>query len=63
MGTSLAAKLDALRSHPTVGDIRGKGLMQGIEFVQDKSTKAPSEPQLKFCRELAHEAVEKRVGF
>jgi adenosylmethionine-8-amino-7-oxononanoate aminotransferase len=26
--------LDGLRRHPIVGDIRGKGLMAGIEFVQ-----------------------------
>ncbi|NQY73954.1 MAG: aspartate aminotransferase family protein [Candidatus Margulisbacteria bacterium] len=32
---------DALADHPYVGDIRGKGLMIGIEFVTDKSSKAP----------------------
>jgi len=26
-------------NHPQVGDIRGKGLMCAVEFVQDKSTK------------------------
>lgn len=58
MGTYLAAKLEGLRSHPTVGDIRGKGLMQGIEFVQDKTTKTPLDPQCTFWRALAHEALE-----
>ena len=28
------SQLDGLRRHPIVGDIRGKGLMAGIEFVQ-----------------------------
>ena len=29
----------ALADHPHVGDIRGKGLMCAVEYVQDKSTK------------------------
>jgi adenosylmethionine-8-amino-7-oxononanoate aminotransferase len=30
----------ALGDHPHVGHIRGKGLMVGLEFVQDRRTKA-----------------------
>lgn len=30
-----------LESNPYVGDIRGMGLFQGVEFVQDRLTKAP----------------------
>jgi adenosylmethionine-8-amino-7-oxononanoate aminotransferase len=40
-GAALLKNLQAaLGSHPHVGDVRGKGLMCGIEFVQDKGTKA-----------------------
>ncbi|WP_353094397.1 aspartate aminotransferase family protein [Tissierella praeacuta] len=40
-GDYLMEKLEALYDYPMVGDIRGKGLMIGIEFVKDKETKEP----------------------
>ena len=40
-GTHLLTRLQsALAAHPHVGEVRGKGLMCGIELVQDKSTKS-----------------------
>ncbi|MGI9316056.1 MAG: aspartate aminotransferase family protein [bacterium] len=36
---------DALESHPNVGNIRGQGMMHGIEIVKDKSTKEWFEPE------------------
>jgi len=33
--------VDALGSHPHVGDIRGKGAFWALEYVQDKATKEP----------------------
>ena len=34
-------------NHPYIGDIRGKGLMIGIEFVQNKTTKVPHPTFMK----------------
>lgn len=42
MGALLHQELRArLANHPLVGDIRGRGLLAGIEFVQDRSTRQP----------------------
>jgi 4-aminobutyrate aminotransferase len=41
----LAGCRELMKKHEIVGDVRGKGLMIGIEFVKDRSTKerAPTE--------------------
>ena len=44
MGEILQRRLEALSDHPLVGDVRGVGLMGGVELVADKATKAPFEP-------------------
>lgn len=42
LGARLLAGLQTLRDLPVVGDVRGLGLMCGIELVQDQRTKAPA---------------------
>ncbi len=39
----LKTLFDIQRRHPTIGDVRGKGLMIGVEFVEDPETKAYAE--------------------
>jgi 4-aminobutyrate aminotransferase len=42
MGEYLLDILQEIQArHPSIGDVRGKGLMIGIEFVKDPATKAP----------------------
>lgn len=45
IGKHLVTELDsAFAEHPNVGDIRGRGLLVGIELVADRATKAPANP-------------------
>jgi adenosylmethionine-8-amino-7-oxononanoate aminotransferase len=41
MGRVLHQRLEALHELPLVGDVRGRGLLAGIEFVADKQSRAP----------------------
>jgi 4-aminobutyrate aminotransferase len=42
MGDYLIGALREMQSrHPSIGDVRGKGLMIGVEFVQEPETKTP----------------------
>jgi adenosylmethionine-8-amino-7-oxononanoate aminotransferase len=48
MGAALRQRLAArFGNHPHVGDIRGRGLFQAIELVEDRSSKAPFDPARK----------------
>lgn len=55
MGEYLASQLARLRGLPWVGDIRGMGLLQVVEFVQNQKTREPSAPDLKIFKRLSAE--------
>jgi adenosylmethionine-8-amino-7-oxononanoate aminotransferase len=59
-GAVLASELArALGNHPNVGDIRGRGLFLGIEFVADRGSKAPFEPARRINARLKQAAFER----
>ena len=49
MGNYLITQLrNSLSSHRYVGDVRGRGLFIGVEFVADKESKEGLDPELKY---------------
>jgi adenosylmethionine-8-amino-7-oxononanoate aminotransferase len=36
------------QKYGVIGDVRGKGLLQGVEFVRDRATKKPFPPEVGF---------------
>ena len=51
-GSALKIGLESLRDMACVGDVRGLGLLCGIEFVADKKTKAPFPPEKNFAGQV-----------
>ena len=47
VGPYLHQTLAGLADHPLVGDVRGVGLLTGIELVADKDTRTPFDPARK----------------
>jgi adenosylmethionine-8-amino-7-oxononanoate aminotransferase len=50
---------DALGGHPNVGDIRGRGLFIGVEFVADRQSRAPLDPATKHHNKVQAAAMER----
>jgi adenosylmethionine-8-amino-7-oxononanoate aminotransferase len=58
-GDKLMAALQAqFGQHANIGDIRGRGLFQGIELVADRGTKAPFDPSRKIAGRIKTAAFE-----
>ena len=54
VGGHFRARLDQLKEkHRVIGDVRGMGLMQGLELVKDRDTKEPAPQQTSAVLEAA----------
>jgi len=51
-------ELSRLMRYDVVGDIRGRGLLAGIEFVKDRESKEPFPRAEKFAERLSEKALE-----
>jgi 4-aminobutyrate aminotransferase len=59
MGERLLAGLQRLEvRYPTIGEVRGRGLMVGVEFVKDRATR---EPAPEIPRQLVQRAFQRGV--
>lgn len=55
-GAYLRSSLEELqRKHPIIGEVRGMGLMQGIELVKDRRSKTPATEQTLRIMEAARD--------
>jgi adenosylmethionine-8-amino-7-oxononanoate aminotransferase len=58
IGRVLQRRLKELQSLSCVGDVRGRGLLAGIEFVEDKASRRPYPPSVRFADAFASAALD-----
>lgn len=59
-GERLLQGFEALKDRrPSVGNVRGRGLMCGVEFVSDKAGKRPFPPELKVAERVMDACLER----
>jgi adenosylmethionine-8-amino-7-oxononanoate aminotransferase len=51
----------SLESHPHVGEVRGLGLLLGIEFVKDRSTREPFPREQNIAEKIRQAALSENV--
>jgi adenosylmethionine-8-amino-7-oxononanoate aminotransferase len=56
-GAYLKARLETLYDFPCVGDVRGEGLLLGLEFVHDRESKEPFAERVNFGGRVHDEAL------
>ena len=62
LGEKILDKLNTeIGQHPNVAEIRGKGLLIGIEIVEDKSTLKPFDESRKITSKIMEKGLEEGV--
>jgi len=57
-GAHLAARLQTLRRIPIVGDVRGRGMFHGIEFVRDRERREPFAADRRVTQRIVSRAAD-----
>jgi len=61
VGALALAELEAMKQRqPAIGDIRGRGLLLGIELVEDRSTKAPA---IALAERVLYRSLDRGLSF
>ena len=63
LGETLSKRLDDLREHPHVGDVRGRGLLWAIELVHDRDTLEPFPPAARLSAKVVASGLTQGVFF
>jgi adenosylmethionine-8-amino-7-oxononanoate aminotransferase len=61
-GRELLGALEPLEAHPQVGDVRGLGLLLGIEFVRDRAGREPFPREANFAERVRQATMEEGVA-
>ncbi len=60
-GQYLRGALSPLQAHPNVGDVRGLGLLLGLEFVKDKVAREPFAKEQNIAERIRQACLEENV--
>ncbi len=63
MGDKLAARLQRLKQHPNVADVRGRGLLRAIEIVRDRETLERFPPEAGITMKVLQHGFAEDVYF
>jgi len=61
MGDLMLEKLKPLEDHPLVAEVRGRGLLTGVEFIADKQSRTPFDPALGVTSRMVDALFDREV--